>query len=222
MMRRWVCLFLCLPTGVVLGAVTDSVPVLEIRRQSGWEGAASVEIRPPWNDPGRVVARACFFFDDSLLHFAFYADDTTVNLFTSGDELSVTKGDRMELFFASSGDLSDYFCFEISPAGKVLDYRAKYKRQFDYGWHLPGLSVTTHIGSKGYVVRGEIPMSFIRRLWGRVQGDRRRHALYAGVFSADYYGEKEEDVVWNSWVIPMSDKPDFHIPSALGRFILYE
>lgn len=236
------CMLSCLLTGRVAAAGrADSIPSVTIPWLEGknnrgdllerrdWEGAGTVDIKPPWNtragtgtvvrDAARTVATVRFFFDDSLLYFAFDVEDTTINLFTYGDEMSVTKGDRVELFFAPSLELHDYFCWEISPAGKVLDYRAKYKRQFDNSWYLPGVTVVTHLWSRGYTVSGGIPMSFIRRWWKRAPGESDSHEIYAGVFSADFYGEKEEEVVWNSWVAPRSDKPDFHIPSAFGRFV---
>ena len=37
-----------------------------------------------------------------------------------------------------------------------------------------------------------------------------------GVYRADYYEPKEEQVIWSSWIIPDATQPDFHIPSSLG------
>ncbi len=84
--------------------IADSIPVLEIKWLNGknieldgnllepvWKKANEVAIRSPWGDTSRVVGGARFFFDDHFLYFAFKIKDSTVNIFTSDDELSVAK-----------------------------------------------------------------------------------------------------------------------------------
>ena len=43
------------------------------------------------------------------------------------------------MFFAKDAALQEYYCFEMSPAGTVLDYRASFYRKFDHSWECPGL-----------------------------------------------------------------------------------
>src|SRR5690606_12850701 len=102
------------------------------------------------------------FSDGTWLYFSFKVDDT--DIVTSNEfqvELDVTKGDRVELFFARDTTLANYYCVEVNPHGKILDYRASYYRDFDDGWDLNDLSVYAALTETGYLVEGKLPVSFL-------------------------------------------------------------
>ena len=50
----------------------------------------------------------------------------------------MAKEDRVELFFSNLTTLSEYYCIEIDPLGRILDYSAKHNRKFDENWDVKG------------------------------------------------------------------------------------
>lgn len=155
--------------------------------------------------------------DDSLFNFSFRVKDKDIVLHDYSRESDVAEGDRVEIFFAGDLDLKDYYCLEIRPDGRVLDYKASYYRRFDDTWDFDGLEVKTEIGPSGYTVEGRIPLKTLNRLGIATQG---HPSFFIGLFRAEYISSESGPafVKWISWVRPDSPEPDFHIPSALGRF----
>lgn len=63
------------------------------------------------------------------------ADATPCFLPQTSSKRDLEREDRVELYFSPTADLSKpYYCAEIDPLGRVLDYRAAYYRDFDYSW----------------------------------------------------------------------------------------
>ena len=117
-----------------------------------------------------------------------------------------------------------YYCLEMDPRNRVLDYQANFYRQFDLEWEWPeeALEVIATQTEDGFVVEGRIPLAMLREYQ---MLDQDNH-LEIGLFRGDYYHtdklENETDVRWISWIVPETDTPDFHIPSAFGRFTFKE
>ncbi|MBN1853292.1 MAG: carbohydrate-binding family 9-like protein [Pirellulales bacterium] len=182
----------------------------------GWES----NLIFPWQQRKAPRTEFCSVTDGKHLLVAFRCDDADVVIGGSEPdvELAVAEGDRVELFFARSPALGEYYCIEISPAGRVLDYKASFYRSFADSWDCPGLVVGAKSRKGGYVVELAIPLTTLRDLLGL--GELEDHAILAGVFRAEFSHThtnkpKEE---WISWVRPIAEEPDFHIPSAFGRF----
>jgi hypothetical protein len=175
----------------------------------------------PWED--RPVPRTEFraLFDDWALYFAFSVDDDDIVLAEDyHDKNDVVREDRVELFFALDDDLADYFCLEVDPLGRVLDYRAAYYRQFDRSWTFPGLDVVGRQTDDGYRVEGLIPLKSLQSL-GFPSPDSGRpikFGIYRAEFShADGSAWTES---WISWVDPQTAEPDFHVPSSFGSLVM--
>src|SRR5690606_25365312 len=130
----------------------------------------------------------------------------------------VAKGDRVEIFFSTDLDLESYYCLEIRPDGKVLDYKASYYRNFDETWDFEGLQVGTKINDSGYTVEGRIPLSTLRDLGMVVEEQFFYLGLFRAEFSSSGSGAPEEK--WISWMTPESAEADFHIPTAFGQFCM--
>ena len=127
-------------------------------------------------------------------------------------ELSVAEGDRVELFFSPTKDLSkNYYCIEMSPDGHILDYKANYYRKFEEEWDFKTAKVISKYTDNGYLVEGKIDLKELEQLG---IGD----TFYLGVLKADY--KAKENVTWYSWIKPDSSEPDFHIPSAFRVFTI--
>jgi hypothetical protein len=68
------------------------------------------------------------------------------------------------------------------------------------------------------MVEGKIPVGFFKTLKNS-RGSLKGSVIPAGVFRARKKSVHDpEAFLWYSWVDPKVTTPDFHIPSALGRF----
>lgn len=176
----------------------------------------------PWRPRKTPRTEICCVTDGTRLLFAFQCEDGDLVLRGTlpEKEMAVSQGDRVELFFAKDAALKEYYCFEMSPAGTVLDYRASFYRKFDDSWDCPGLVLAAGTRRGGYVVEGSIPLTTLRELCGAdlLQGE----PILVGAFRAEYSHTKTgtPEEAWISWVHPKAEKPDFHIRSALGTFRL--
>ncbi|NLS98256.1 MAG: endoxylanase [Planctomycetaceae bacterium] len=175
----------------------------------------------PWEN--RPVPRTEFraLFDDWALYFAFRADDDDVVLAEDyqGKE-DVVREDRVELFFALDDELANYYCLEIDPLGRVLDYHANYYRRFDRSWACPGLDVTGRRTEEGYRVEGLIPLRSLQLLGFPALDSGRpiKFGIYRAEFSHTEGSGWSES--WISWVDPQTAEPDFHVPASFGRLVM--
>ena len=183
--------------------------------------SAPVEITDftyPWDDqePPSTLFRA--HTQDARLHFHFIVEDPEVVVEERQFvETTVDGEDRVEIFFAKDESLTDYWCIEIDPLGRVHDYHARFYREFDADWDCPGLEAAAEPTPTGYEVTASIPLQSLEELLGRpVQPGT---SIRIGLFRADFFGPPgatrgASTTNWISWVRPRSPQPDFHIPSA--------
>ena len=88
----------------------------------------------PWSGLDDSTSFRCFA-TDSLFFFRFDVVEGSLALVEDfKDEMDVGPEDRVEIFFAPTGELGEYIGAEMDPAGRVLDYECTFYRQFDYGW----------------------------------------------------------------------------------------
>ena len=169
----------------------------------------------PWQveTPPKTMFRA--FYDEDFLFFSFSVEDRDLVYDRSGnDEMVLTGEDRIEIYFAKDRKLKDYYCIEIDPLGRVLDYSAKYYRNFDVNWNWNGLKTAAVITDQGYDVEAMIPL---KSLSGFIEKGKLSVGLYRAELSR---GDKDTLVEeWISWVDPKTKEPDFHTPSSFGCFV---
>ncbi len=210
---------------LVRSVPADAITIDGMIDDSEWpaDGWTS-EFAFPWRQRKAPRTAMCCVIDGRRLLFAFQCDDPDLVLrgAVPEDEKMVAAGDRVELFFAKDAELKEYHCLEMSPAGTVLDYRASFYRKFDDSWDCPGLVLAACTRRGGYVVEGSIPSTTLRDLCGADLA--RGQSITVGAFRAEYSHTrtKAPEEAWISWIHPKAENPDFHIPSALGRFRLQE
>lgn len=164
----------------------------------------------PWEEGKSDFTLFDCHSDDQYFYFYFNTVDTTITMVPFKEELSVIEGDRVELFFSATEDLSkDYYCIEINPRGELVDYKAEYYRKFDESWNFKSVELVAAETENGYLVEGRIALEELKSL-------SFEDAFYLGIFKADY--KTKEEVTWYSWVVPDSKEPDFHIASAFKYF----
>lgn len=164
----------------------------------------------PWKKCEAPETVCYLWADEANLYFVFEVADENIVTLPGGVEENVASGDRVELFVSSDRKLSEYYCIEIDPNGNVLDYKASFYRSFDNGWDAPGLRIETEISREGYRVEGSLPLAGL---------NISRDGFYMGLYRADSisYQQNEDDIVWLTWVDPLQEHPDFHVPSSFRR-----
>ena len=174
----------------------------------------------PWLERPCPVTSFRAVWNDERLRFRFDVEDDDLVLDETGEPHAAALGsDRVELFFASSADLSTpYYGAEMEPRGSVYDYQAIYHRKFDDSWSFDGLEFAGEILEGGYLVEGTITLESLREL-GCLKGSE----MIAGVYRAEFsHGPDGVVQDWISWIDPQVTTPDFHVPSSFGKFLFVD
>lgn len=173
----------------------------------------------PWdhNVPGKIEFKA--LWNAKKLFFQFKVEDNSIHIDHTDDSFdSIGKSDRVELFFRKDKNLNPYYCLEIDPTSRIMDFRAFPNKYFEFDWDFSknDLFVKSSINEKGFLVEGSINLSYLKKL-DLINGNK----IEVGVFRAKYNKSKNSiyEPIWISWCRPESETPDFHIPSSFG--ILY-
>jgi hypothetical protein len=215
----------CLPAGRNEKLKSD-VPVyhaVKAERSVNW-GLADVltDFAYPWNEglPPAMTFQA--LWNDERLFFRFeVSGDRFLAAENTHHKMAVVDSDRVEIFFRTDRQMDPYYCLEMDPLSRVLDYRAGYYRQFDFEWQWPGnktLDVCGVLTTTGYSVEGSVTIASLSQL-----GLLQNRVLEAGIFRGQCLKlPPDPEFKWISWVLPDSPNPDFHIPSAFGKIILVE
>jgi len=202
----------------------DTAPVMTGRGDDPpWKHALQLtEFHYPWmaGKPRPTSFQAVH--DNEWLYCLFMVSDPSTHIrIHSNDKMEVVDSSRAEIFFKADDNMNPYYCLEIDPKGRVLDYKGIYHRNFDYDWSWPHghLKIATSQQRDGYTIEVAISKDSLRDL-----GLLKSNVLQAGIFRADCHPVEngEPDFDWISWLIPDSATPDFHIPSSFGLLRLDE
>lgn len=202
-MNRFAALLMILP---LAACTTEKGNVFGI----GKETVTISGLHAPWDGLDDDTVFECAA-DDSLFLFSFRVNDSTLTLASSWkDEYDVMDEDRVEIFFTPDTLMTSYCGAEMDPEGHVLDYKAKYYRQFDYTWNFSTLKFSGKVYDTGYGVSGSIGLKELEQLGMDLCG-----GFLMGVFRADFH--RDGSVNWYSAVSTDDETPDFHKPDMLFR-----
>lgn len=175
---------------------------------SPWENTKidKIEFRALWNT--------------RFLYFNFKVFDTNIHIANKVDKYdSINHSDRVELFFRSDENLHPYYCLEIDPTPRLMDFKAEYCRNFDFKWNWPStdIAIKSFVFNDCFVVEGAISLTSLKAL-KLLKGNK----IETGVFRAKYHKQPDGSYqpTWMPWVNPNTETPDFHTPSAFGVFNL--
>ncbi len=238
-MRSYVFLFLC----VTLACMSPSEPVfppdvypvyrleqntLQIDgsgNDPAWERAYVLnDFRYPWREE---IAPATVFralWDDAYLYFLYQVTDPDIYLHQDSSlslKQQAVRSDRIEIFFKADDAMDPYYSLEMDALGRIFDSEGRFYRKINADWTWPEgqLLVKASRDAGRYRVEGQISLSSLRQL-GMLSGDETE--LKAGLYRGEYVrlANGAQEVKWISWIMPDSDKPDFHIPSSFGHLRL--
>ena len=168
----------------------------------------------PWNDMIKDQTEVYLCHDKKNLYFLFKVKDNQLVYGTEEGEMSVNYSDRVELFISENKKMDTYYCAEIDPKAKVLDYKARFYRDFDFNWDFDRLITAATIQDDGYTVEGALALDWLQATG--ILSDKGE--LFLGLYRGDASDPaKMETIVWLTWIIPDAQEPDFHIPSSLSQ-----
>lgn len=182
-----------------------------------WEKAnVLTDFVSPWD--GELVKRIEFksLWDSEKIFFCFKVYDQDVHIETKDNTVeSIGNSDRVELFFRTNKDLNPYYCVEIDPTPRIMDFIALPNKNFDFKWNWPknDICVKSSIEKDHFTVEISISIASLKK-FNLIEDNR----LETGIFRAKYMKKKNADFepAWISWVNPNTDEPNFHIASSFG------
>ncbi|MFG4001746.1 sugar-binding protein [Flavobacterium aquidurense] len=188
-----------------------------------WEKANCLtDFCSPWKkDPvSKIEFRALWDLDNLYFNFRVFDTDVYIDQ-EDGSFDSIGNSDRVELFFRTNDSLNPYYCLEIDTAVRIMDFKAYPERNFDYDWKWPKkeIEVTTSKDDISFTVQGRISIQSLRDL-NLIQNNTIEAGVYRAKFSLAQNLQYEP--TWISWVNPNTEKPNFHIASSFGKFVLVE
>ncbi|MDP5199994.1 carbohydrate-binding family 9-like protein [Flavobacterium sp. DG2-3] len=193
----------------------------EILNPVFWKKANCLtDFSSPWNNDPVLKIEFRALWDQENFYFNFRVFDNDVYIDQKDDSVdSICNSDRVELFFRSNDSLNPYYCLEIDPSTRLLDFHALPDKVFDYEWKWPQnhIKLESSADEVSFTVAGAISIGSLKEL-DLVHNNTIETGVYRAKFSKGEKGNYEP--TWISWVNPITPEPNFHIASSFGKFIL--
>lgn len=188
---------------------------------SFWEKANCLTgFSSPWNSDPVLKIEFRALWDQEDFYFNFRVFDRNVYTDQKDNSVdSICNSDRVELFFRSNDQLDPYYCLEIDPSTRLLDFIARPNKVFDYDWKWPEnhIKLESSEDEVSFTVEGSISIASLEKL-DLIHNNTIETGVYRAKFSKDENGNYEP--TWISWVDPNTAEPNFHIASSFGKFVL--
>lgn len=175
-----------------------------------------LDFSSPWDSEKIKPIAFKALCDSETIFFCFKVEDADVHIDTTDNTFrSINESDRVELFFRSNESLDPYYCLEIDPASRIMDFKARPNKQFDFNWNWPSddIKVKSAIESTCFTVEIAISLASLTNL-----GLLKEGKIEAGLYRAKYNKQKDGNFKpnWITWVNPNTESPNFHTPSSFG------
>lgn len=170
----------------------------------------------PWDEKeiDKIEFRA--LYNSEYLFFCFKVYDNQVYVDSTDDtDNSINNSDRVELFFRSNKNLNPYYCLEIDPTPRIMDFIAKPSKQFDFNWKWPfkDINVKSSKGSNYFIVEGSISLASLTK-FNLLKEGKIETGIYRAKYNKQINGSYEP--TWITWVNPETEQPNFHTPTSFG------
>ncbi|TCN59119.1 endoxylanase [Flavobacterium circumlabens] len=186
-----------------------------------WDKAEILtDFTSPWNElsADRMEFRA--LWDTENIYFCYIVHDDNVHIDRQDDSIdSIGESDRVEIFFRTDATLNPYYCLEIDPTPRIMDFKASPAKRFDFDWNWPenDITVKSNIKENYFVVEIAISIQSLKNF--HLIKDNN---IEAGIYRAKYIKAANNlfEPIWISWVNPNTETPNFHIASSFGTLTL--
>ena len=186
-----------------------------------WDEANSLtDFCSPWdNQPVKKIEFKAVHNSEKIF-FQFKVDDNQVHIHPSKDKNdSINNSDRVELFFRSDAKLNPYYCLEIDTTGRIMDFKAKPNKDFDFNWNWPSkdIQVKSTTETNFFIVEIAISLQSLKEL-NLLKND----SIETGIYRAKYNQQKNGtfEPIWIPWVNPNTETPNFHTLTSFGLLTL--
>ncbi len=182
-----------------------------------WEKAIILtDFVSPWNEKEIDKIEFKALYNSEYLFFCFKVYDNEIYIDTTDDTSdSINNSDRVELFFRSDKSLNPYYCLEIDPTPRIMDFIAKPMRQFNFNWNWPSKDINVKSSKTDgcFIVEGSISLTSLVEFNLLKEGK-----IETGIYRAKYNKQINGNYVptWITWVDPETEQPNFHTPSSFG------
>jgi hypothetical protein len=188
-----------------------------------WDNAIILtDFTSPWSTDKVSEITFKALWDREKLFFNFTVFDTEIHIEKQDDSNeSIGNSDRVELFFRRDDSLNPYYCLEIDPSARIMDFIAQPNKNFNFNWNWPqnDLIVKSSINATSFTVEGSISIESLKSF-----NLIKNNIIETGLFRAKYTKTQNEcfEPTWITWVNPNTETPNFHIASSFGSFVLKE
>ncbi len=190
-------------------------------QHSIWNEANSLtDFSSPWDTQPVKKIEFKALHNAEKIFFQFKVHDHQVHIHSSENRKnSIDNSDRVELFFRSDSSLNPYYCLEIDPLGRIMDFKAKPNKEFDFNWNWPikDIEIKSRIASLFFIVEISITIQSLKELHLLKNGK-----IETGIYRAKYNKKKNGsfEPTWIPWVDPNTETPNFHTPTSFGLLVL--
>lgn len=182
-----------------------------------WKEADSLsDFSSPWDD--KVISKIKFkaLHNSEKIFYLFKVYDSQTYIHPSEDKNdSINNSDRVELFFRTDASLDPYYCLEIDPTSKIMDFKAHPNKVFNFNWNWPtkDIEVKSSIELTHFTVEIAINKKSLIAL-GLLNDGKIETGIYRAKYNQQQDGTYEP--TWITWVDPKMNTPNFHIASSFG------
>lgn len=194
--------------------------IQKITNFKNWDEIETLnDFSSPWVNgiPPETLFKA--YYDDSYLYFQFMGAGTKPLVYvTDNSKMEVNNSERVEIFFRINEKMQPYYCLEMDAHGRVMDFRAKFYKDFEFDWNWPEpLFIQSNITDEAYTVQGKFSLTALKQL-----GLLTDSQIQIGLFRGHCIALEGDNATfeWISWADPKTPEPDFHVPSAFGILIM--
>lgn len=174
----------------------------------------------PWDKKDVKKIEFKSLWDSENLYFFFKVFDNEVHVDKNDNSLdSIGNSDRVELFFRKDESLNPYYCLEIDPTPRIMDFKAMHHRNFDFEWNWPknDINVKSEISSDYFTVEGAISLASLKK-FELLKNNKIETGIYRAKFNEQ--DDASFEPTWISWVNPNTETPEFHTPTSFGELHL--
>ena len=170
----------------------------------------------PWdNEPVKKIDFKAIHNSEKIF-FLFKVYDNQTHIHPSKDKTdSINNSDRVELFFRSDASLNPYYCLEIDTTARIMDFKAKPNKEFDFNWNWPSqeIAIKSSIESNHFIVEIAISIQSLKDLNLIKKGQ-----IETGIYRAKYNQQNDNTFqpTWITWINPNTETPNFHTPTSFG------
>jgi hypothetical protein len=182
-----------------------------------WKAANSLtDFSSPWDNKPIKKIEFKAIYNSEKVFFLFKVYDSQTHIHSSEDKNdSINNSDRVELFFRTNASLNPYYCLEIDPTSRIMDFKAEPNKQFDFNWNWPSkdLEVKSSIEKTHFIVEGAISIKSLTK-FGLLKNGQIETGIYRAKYNQQQNGTYEP--TWITWVNPNTETPNFHIATSFG------